>query len=401
MMRRITFCLAAGLLILAGGLLQASYLESDQPDERPSVPIVPRPVPPPPRPPVPHNPLTEMIGRLSVREGYHYRGLTVFLVEVSRVADPTAYLSSEEALAGGTLTVREKGAGSVPSLIVENKGKEAILMLGGELLLGGKQNRVLRHDALLPARSGPVELPVYCTEQGRWSGRGAVFDRRNPVAPLEVRGLAQAGRPQAEIWQSVSAYQTRLHVKSSTGDLQAVQDSPEVQKALKDYRVHFGRHCWRPEAVGMVVARYGRIVGADIFCNARLFRKHRDRLLDSYAVDCIAYSAHPGEALLSRDTSAVRERGPDFKMPPFVVPGREQAERFLRRALRGRFTWRATPGAGRLLVVSGAGLSGTGLVHKGNVLHAGLFARIAVPIVRPTPPVAPPRPIPLPRPLPE
>jgi len=371
-MRRTKIWVSAILFALAAGLGQASYLESDYAGEAPPPRTVLPPAPPPRRiipPPVSDNPLADMIRNLTVQQGYHYRGLTVFPVVSSRVTQPQVYLSVEEALAHGDLLVEEKGRGAVPVLIVENTGHRPVLMLGGELLLGGRQNRVLREDVLLPAGSGPVEVPVLCIEQGRWSGRVTRFESRKSLAPFAVRGAAQAGRSQGEIWEGVSGYQQRFDVDSETQDLQAIQDSPEISKALGEYREEFARHCWRSEQVGMVVARWGRIVGADVFCNAAMFRKHRDRLLESYALDCIAYEA------------------PDMRHKVAVMPGRDEAERFLRRALRAGYSWRTSPGLGRLLSLSGAGLSGSALVHRDDVLHGCLLAEgeVIVPIARPMP----------------
>lgn len=372
MMPKARIWLIAGLLFLVSGLLQASYLESDYPSEAPP----PHRIIPPPTP-VPTDPLADMVGWLSVGRAYHYKGLTVFPVELSRVTDPEAYLSVGQALAARVLTVTEKEAGTVPTLIVENLGREPILMLGGELLLGGKQNRILREDVLLQPRSGRIEVPVLCGEQGRWSGRSERFEGLESVAPLAVRGSAQAGRSQEEIWAGVRHYQARLQVESETGDLQEVQDSPDVRKALADYRAHFEEHCWRPPHVGMVVARHGRVVGADIFCNAAMFRMHRDRLLASYTVDCLAHR---------QDERAV------------VYPARTAALQFLQRVLRAQHAWRKTPGAGRLLAVSGAGLTGSALVYRDNVLHACLFPESEL-LVRPSPPVRIPEIPPGPRPM--
>jgi len=386
--------LVVSLAVLAAGLVQAAYLEQDTEAQRTEVPTVrpPRPVPPPPPPPPPRpsNALTRMVRRLTVREGYHHKGLTVFLVRSSHVEDTGHCLSTEQALARGLLTVREKGDGSVPALVVQNRGREPILMLGGELLLGGKQNRVLRDDVLLPARSGPVEVPVACIERGRWSGRAPTFEAQKSVAALSVRGATQRGRSQSEVWESanyVGSFETAAGgFVPETGDLQAIQDSPKLQEELKGYRTQFAEHCWRPKAVGMVVARYGTIVGADLFANAALFRKHRERLLDSYAVDCVTWR---------------RGRPDGFRAPP--RPTRHGAEQFLRRVLRGEYSWRDSPGRGRLLSVTATRLDGKALVHRRNVLHAVLFAETAIIIRRPVPhprPVPPPRPVPLPRPMP-
>jgi hypothetical protein len=244
-------------------------------------------------------------------------------------------------------------------------------MLAGEIISGGKQNRILKEDVLLPARSGWVELPVYCVEHGRWSGRGTAFEKSSSVAALSVRATAQAGLPQQEVWGGVSYYQSNLNVDSDTGDLLTVQSDSAVREAVDDYRDAF-RERWPRSAIGMVVARHGRVVGAEIFCNPAVFRKHRDRLLESYAVDCYA-------ARRMEHGEAVRHPAPD----------REDAERFLRRAFRAEYEWRGTPGLGRLLAARGAGIDGLSLIYRETALHAALFAREEL-VIRPSPVPMPP-----------
>lgn len=369
-----------GVLLIAAAILgglalctaaRAAYLEDDDAAEAPARLIV-APRPPPPPQPVPGNPLTRAVRRMSVRRGYSYKGLTVFPVETPHVLDRTDYPSIAEALRRGVLRITEKGTGSVPVLLAENTGDRPILMLAGEMVLGGKQNRILREDLLLPA-SGRLELPVLCVERRRWSGPDAVFKSNTAIAALNVRAAASTRQDQEAVWKGVSYNQAALGVSSPTEDLQAVQDSPEVREAVADYVEGFRKH-WRPDTVGMVVAKHGRIVGVDVFCNAALFRKHRDRILESYAVDC-----YVARRRLRAGGTAWRE----------LVPDRREAERFLRRTLRAHHEWRVTPGAGRLLAVSGAGLRGTGLVYRQALLHASLFAEDLV--------IMPP--VPLPRPI--
>ena len=373
-MMRLRFTVMLAALFACAGILSASYLESDHEKKPPEEEPPRRILPPEPLRPVLSNPLTELIGRATVLDGYSWRGLTVFPVELSRVGDATDYLSVAEALRKNLLVVREKGEGNVPVLVVENRGNGPVLMLGGELLLGGKQNRVLREDVLLAPRSGPVEVPVFCIEQGRWTHKSDAFESRLSVAPLAVREAAQAGGSQDAVWSGVASYQRSLKVESATGDLQAVHDSPAVRKALAEYTERFDERCWRREQVGMVVARHGRIVGADLFASAALFRKHRDRLLESYALDCIAHESRREDAV-------------------WRAPDRNAAEQFLRIVYRSDFAWRNAAGLGRFLVASGAGLSGQSLVYWDNVLHAYLAAREVV-VIHPPHPV--PRPVPIP-----
>jgi len=341
--------------------VQASYLEDEQPaGPDTSGPVRPtRPLPRPPeyiRPrPVHPNPLTEAVRRISIGDSYTHDGLTVFQLEASDIEDRTDYVSTEEGIRSGALLIREKGRGEVPFLVAENQGRQPVLMLNGEMVLGGKQNRILQEDVLLLPGSGPVTLPVFCIERGRWTGGDAAFSSKSSVAALEVRAAAQARRPQAEVWDSVHYYRSALRAPSATEDLQSVQDSAEAQEAARG-SIEALRSRWADATVGIVVARWGRIVGADIFCNPAVFRKYRDHVIESYAMDCYAWS----------------KGGKVDVSPP--TPSPSEAQAFLDRVFSARSEWRDTPGDGRLLSVTGAEISGAALIHRDAVLHASLFS---------------------------
>jgi ARG/rhodanese/phosphatase superfamily protein len=347
----------------------AAWLEGSSGPAQPRPPVRPQPVP------VVENALTRYVARLNLRRGHTHRGLTVYLLETATPADATNYRSMAGALAVRDLTITERPTARVPSVVMQNTGNAAVLLLSGEIIVGGKQNRTLRDDVLLPAHSARIEVPVLCVERGRWKGPHGKFEHKSSVAALDVRAGAARGATQAEVWKKVGAYADVLKHRSATSDLQALQSTPAVRKVLDDYRKGFAG-CWRPQAVGMVVARYGRIVGADVFCNAAVFAKHRDRLLDSYALDC-----HVHTILRGRARHAVHVEDP---------------RAFLARLNRARFTWQKGVGAGQLLRYTG-GVAGHGVLRNAGVLHAGIFPRLR-PIVRlPHPPI----PVPMPRRLPE
>lgn len=343
--------------------VRASYLEEEQPAGAAARGPA-RSTPPVPRPPewikplpVPRNPLTEAIRRISIGESYTHRGLTVFQLETSYIENDTNFVSTWEGIRRGALLIKEKGSGTVPFLIAKNAGRQPVLMLGGEIVLGGKQNRILQEDVLLLPGSGPIALPVFCVERGRWTGRDAAFTSKSSVAALGVRAAAQAGRPQAEVWDNVHYYHSALRAPSATEDLQSVQDSPEAQEAARGC-IEALRSRWADGTVGMVVARWGRIVGADIFCNPAVFREHRDHVLESYAMDCYAWNK---SGMIEHDVA-----------PPATA--RSEAQMFLDRVFSAQYEWRATPGDGRMLAVTAAEISGAALIHRDAVLHVSLFA---------------------------
>ena len=70
---------------------------------------------------------------------------------------------------------------------MENRGKAHVLLLAGEILVGGKQNRVLREDILLPPLSGPRPIGVYCVEQGRWNEGRRDFESKSTFADPGLR----------------------------------------------------------------------------------------------------------------------------------------------------------------------------------------------------------------------
>jgi hypothetical protein len=145
-----------------------------------------------------------------------------------------AVATLEEARGRGDLLITEREQATVPELVVENRGKAYVLLLAGEILLGGKQNRVLTEDLLLPPLSGPRSIGVYCVEQGRWAGRTQEFDARGSFAAPGLRSkvLEQAG--QEHVWAEVDQYARRAAAPSATGSYQAIYDKPEVKAHMEE-----------------------------------------------------------------------------------------------------------------------------------------------------------------------
>ncbi len=95
--------------------------------------------------------------------------LAVYFVH-GRSADGPTPLTLAEALAKGSVNVIETG--SVNELKIENTGTDEVFIQSGDIVKGGKQDRVLTVSLLLPAKSGKVPIASFCVEQGRWTSRG-------------------------------------------------------------------------------------------------------------------------------------------------------------------------------------------------------------------------------------
>ncbi|MDH5684378.1 MAG: hypothetical protein OEZ20_07935, partial [candidate division WOR-3 bacterium] len=112
--------------------------------------------------------LLRLIEQCKVKNPFRYQNLIIFPIVVSNESD-TRYLTFEESVNNGFLEIRELKNSQVNKVRVQNRSKYYIFGLAGELILGAKQDRMLKEDVLIPPFSRWIEIPVYCTEHGRWT----------------------------------------------------------------------------------------------------------------------------------------------------------------------------------------------------------------------------------------
>lgn len=310
------------------------------------------------------NEVTRYLEKLLVHAPHYFRGLTLFPLELRGSEDESDYATLEEAFRLGLVEVQDSG--SINRVIMRNVSGRWVFAMTGEVVVGGKQNRMIRDDVLLPPHSGQVIVPTYCVEKGRWTG-GAKFSAGRTLSNYALRQQALAGASQAKVWGQVAAEQRRFHIQTPSQDYDRVAQSAVVRAKLDDYAREF-RRIWRPRMVGFVVAQGPNIVAADAFCNERLFGKLRHKLLGSYAFDCV---------------------GRFERIRPNLT--QEDARRFMARIYSARFSRTKPPGAGQRLDFHGQGVEGMAMCRRGVVhLHATPGYHI-LPVPRP--------PVPVPRPF--
>jgi hypothetical protein len=300
--------------------------------------------------------LQRTLGQLTVGPGVTQAGLSVLWLiggdSKGSAALPVALevLTLDEARARGALTVVERAQASVPDLIAENRGKAHVLLLAGEILIGGKQNRVLREDLLLPPLSGPRNVSVYCVEQGRWNEGRKDFESRSSVVQPSVRSEVLRKAEQGRIWSGVAAASRNLQAASPTGSYQAVYDAPEV-KAHLDRATRSLEAVPLPGVVGAAVFVGPSLAGVDAFHAGGLFAREWPKLLRAYALD--AYRAAPS----GWDEAAARSR----------------VEGLLRGAARVEGTLRGSVGVGRVFEFALDKHRGAALLFEGQAMHVAIL----------------------------
>jgi hypothetical protein len=327
-------------------------------------------------PPTGTTPPGKQEGEWRLLEPVSYENLTIFPVVSSSGYDTSAFLTLEDGLSSGEVTVREQGADviyrnrdgsrpvvqnyggpSVNQLVLVNHSKRPLLLLAGELVSGGKQDRVIGRDRIVAPFGEPLPLNVFCVEHGRWSS-GSQFNEAKTIVHPSVREQAAVKQKQGDVWAAVTggslapraanapapqvttteldaAIQSEAPTQSYSKIYESRRVSSSVETVVNEIQRRFRKETSGlkgERVVGVVVAYGGEVAWSDVFASDELFNHYWGKLLRSYAVEAVA-----------RPT--LREKA-----------SADDAREFLRR-LNGREQTESEPGVYRWREINEDGLS--------------------------------------------
>jgi ARG/rhodanese/phosphatase superfamily protein len=247
-------------------------------------------------------PADEPVPDWRISDPLTYQNLAIFLIH-GKDAHPGKFLTLQEALAEKKIVVHETG--TVSQLAVENVSTDLeVFIQAGDIVKGGRQDRVLACDLIVPARSGQVTLASFCVESGRWQGRGAEDARQFSESSGQLPGKAlrlavSSARQQGQVWDKVKEQQDKLSRRLSKNvadpqsptSLQLTLEDKELQAQINAY-VGKLEKCIvdKPDAIGFVFSINGKVEGAEVYGSSALFRKMWPKLLRAAAVD--AFGEH-------------------------------------------------------------------------------------------------------------
>ena len=352
-----------------------------------------------------------LVGGWRIAEPIVYENMSVFPVFAVKGADTSGFITLDEGLSSGDVLVTEQGSdilrrsrgdgypnprpwseypasqinsASVNSLVLVNRGKKPLLLLAGELVSGGKQDRIIAKDRIVPVGAPPLPLDVFCVEHGRWSS-GSQFAAGNLMVHPSVREAAAVKQAQAEVWAAVRNGSTfpgsvsetvtvegqaaavaggsvranpgasdsvtngvagrnpatapRLSREAISGTVASAAPTQAYQKIYNSSPLgtsvnSFAEEIQRrfataynakgPQPVGVVIAYGGEVAWADVFASPELFARYWPKLVRSYSVEALARPQFHEHATLADAR--------DFLQP---LKGREEAE-----TEPGAYRWR-------------------------------------------------------------
>ena len=296
-------------------------------------------------------------GEYRVLEPLESGALTLFPIvreDVAGAANKWQYITLDEGLRSGDVVVTEAGkvggmvrphrgrvrpaqsyrGDQVNTLMLVNNSERPLMLLAGEIVTGGKQDRVIAKDRVVPAESDPIDLSVFCIEPGRWTESSGTFDAAsreksgNFMVQPKVRSEAMVAENQQQVWDSVhksiaGAAQTTVMAEArppaatNTETVTVTAEAPTVEtsaamvaitggtssyaKAMKTDRIakqvdkaagslirsrdEILKKLREEHAVGVVVAIHGEIVWADIFATPEMLASYWTKLVRSYAAE--------------------------------------------------------------------------------------------------------------------
>lgn len=258
-----------------------------------------------------------------------HENLAIYFIHGPSAPGPVP-LTLKEAVEQGKVVVTETG--QVNELVIENTGASEVFIQAGDIVKGGKQDRVLTVSLMLPAKSGKMPIASYCVEQGRWTSRGnedvsrfnsaseampsrsallAMTAPPAPAAPTEspataepriLRGnvgtLAQneTSVKQRKVWEQVARTQDKL--KSGLGgDVAAPQSATSLQLSLENAKLKQARADYinalkgagedGGDIIGYIVAINGQMASANVYPSNGLFRKMWEKQLTANVTEAI------------------------------------------------------------------------------------------------------------------
>jgi len=317
-----------------------------------------------------------------------YENLTIFPVVSSQDADTSDFATLDDALASGQAVVTEQGnymrrtrdgapdaraysGAQVNQLVLVSRGKKPLVLLAGEVISGGKQDRIIGKDRIIPVGAPPLPLDVFCVERGRWTDGSAKFAGAKMMAHPSVREKAAVDQSQAQVWAAVrgqasmssnlevsrgasagatasagapasappvlSSSQTAEVIASvaPTESYKQIYESPRVGNSVEAFAEQVERRfnrstsgLKRERVIGIVVAFGGEVAWSDAFASSQLFEIYWPKLLRSYVVEALTRAASQENASLEDARDFLRPATGHYReeTEPGVYRWRESTE---------------------------------------------------------------------------
>lgn len=245
-------------------------------------------------------------------------------------------ISLQAALKAGLVTVQERGTTAIENvhwLSLINNSDKNIYITSGEVMAGGRQDRMVTKDTLVKARSGRIDLPVMCVEEGRWSEKDKKFTY-SKMANSRLRKVLDQTKSQVQVWREINNQLNLQNIQSKTIAYLARQKDKKYLQQFTAYFNFFSQKFKTTDSsyVGFIAVSGNTVIGSDIFIASHLFYGELGSLLPGYIDEALGFGSNPQlsrqqiaskvEAFLKDEaaqTQYVIKQGKQFKINQQVI----------------------------------------------------------------------------------
>ena len=176
-------------------------------------------------------------------------------------------------------------SGRVNKLIANNVSSDTIFIMAGEVVKGGKQDRVIAQDVVI-APGEKIDLNAFCVEKNRWvtkdDNKGQFTGYYN-VTSMDIRKSVTEEKNQSEVWKKVDLHTSKNKASSTTSTYTNLENSDDYQKDINKYMEKFNNlFDNNNKVIGFIAVTGDEIIGCDLFATHELFINSYENLIHSY-----------------------------------------------------------------------------------------------------------------------
>lgn len=201
------------------------------------------------------------------------------------------FLTLKKGYEMGLVEIKELEHSTVNTVSCKNDSVTPLILIDGDEITGAMQNRIINDTLLIPAKS-TINIPVSCTEHGRWHTKGegaesrtfkpSLYSANHSTRSRKSRASYEEHDYQGEVWDSISEFESRSNFKSMTS---ALNDSYENLKDkqndyLSKFHIKDGQN-------GVIFIVNGEVKGLELFYNHSIYKQYHEKLCRSYIIEAI------------------------------------------------------------------------------------------------------------------
>lgn len=193
------------------------------------------------------------------------------------------FLTLKKGMELGLAEIKECETSTVNTLIVKNNAVTPLILIDGDEVVGGDQNRIVNSTVLIAPQS-EAKISVSCTERGRWAYKNE-FQSSDYIADYKTRHDKLHARRfnksvQSAVWSSIDALEARHSFRSQTSAMSESYENKKINlnEIIKSFKVVDGQ-------TGVLIIVNGEIKGFEILLNPEIYKEYHEKILKSYLID--------------------------------------------------------------------------------------------------------------------